>query len=137
MRTVLPPAFRGTWTDAVCHVVHAPVPPNVSVPTAVPLTLTSIGRASAVPLAKPNTSVAVPAASRLTVHSSALPTALVVLQKPVPENPAWLASIAPWHSPASASNRPVGGGCDPHDSVEPVWLTRSAPPLVLVPLRTQ
>src|SRR3712207_5153801 len=89
IRTVLAPAASGTRTAAVCQVVHAPVGPKVTVPAGVAPTTRSIGRAVVVPLAYRKTSVAVPAWVAVTVHSCALPTAFVVLQKPVPEKPAW------------------------------------------------
>src|SRR5215207_3307919 len=55
-------------------------------------------------------SVAAPADGAVTANSRAAPTALVVLQKPVPEKPAQLESIVPLHVPLSASNRLPGGG---------------------------
>src|SRR2546430_10312361 len=134
---VLAPAESAAVTDWVRQLVQSPLPVNdTPLATVVPLTMMSIGRSTVVPLAKPKVSVALPAWAALTVHSTPAPTALVVLQNPVPENPAWSESMVPWQVPLSASNRFAGGGME-QDWVEPVWLIRSAPPVVLVLFCTQ
>src|SRR6266540_1821814 len=70
-RIVLEPAFKLAVAVAVCQVVQEPVPGNASSSaTSAPLTLMSIGRFVVAPLAKPNASVAVPAAAAFTVHST-------------------------------------------------------------------
>src|SRR5581483_3544185 len=81
--------------------------------TTVPLTATSAGRSALVPLAYLMVSWYVPAWSALTVTWDAAPTALVVLQNPVPENPVWLLSTVPSQVPLSASTRVAGGGVVP------------------------
>src|SRR5688572_33492218 len=47
--------------------------------------------------------VAVPAAAALTVHWAKPPTALLALQKPLPEKPAWFESMVPLQVAFSAS----------------------------------
>src|SRR5438067_1330602 len=104
-RIVLLPAASCAVAVAACQVSQEPVPGRSSVPAVVPLTVRVIGRLVVVPLAYRNTSVAVPADAGLTVHSTDAPTALVVLQNPVPENPVWSESTVPWHTAFSASYR--------------------------------
>ena len=104
----LVPAFRVVVTGAVAQVSHDPVGGKSSVATAEPLTVTVIGRLAVEPLAYRNINVAPPALAAFTVHCTDAPTALFVLQNPVPENPRWLVSIVPSHTALSASYR-VGG----------------------------
>src|SRR5262245_11704861 len=94
-RIVLLPAFTETVRVLVTQVVHNPVPSNDAVCTVAPLTMTSAGRLVVVPLAKRTPSVAVPANEEFTVNCAAAPTALLPLQNPLPEKPAWLESIVP------------------------------------------
>src|SRR5256885_1311757 len=108
-RTVLEPAFTVAGTGTVAQVSHDPVGGKSSVATAESLTVTVIGRLAVEPLAYRNINVAPPAAAALAVHVTDAPTALVVLQNPVPENPRWLVSIVPSHTALSASYR-LGGG---------------------------
>src|SRR5689334_18725443 len=96
----------------VVHDSQVPVLGNGRVCAAPPLTVTVVGRLTVVPLAQPKVSVALPALAALTVHVIVEPTALVRLQKPVPEKPAWLLSMVPWQVPPSASYRVVVGPPD-------------------------
>ena len=86
---------------------------NGRVCAAPPLTVMVVGRLAGVPLAQPKVSVALPAVGALTVHVMVEPTALVTLQNPVPEKPAWLLSMVPWQVPFSASYRVTPGVPDP------------------------
>src|SRR2546423_141960 len=100
---VLLPALTGIVIGASVHAVQLAPTGKSRVPTVVPLTATVIGRADVVPLAYRNTTPTLPAALADTVHCMVAPDALVVLQNPVPENPAWLLSMVPWQVPFSAS----------------------------------
>jgi hypothetical protein len=104
-RIVLLPAVTLTVTVLVTHVVHAPVPGKDTADAAVaPLTRTLAGRSVVVPLAKRMPRVAEPAFAAFTVHCTNPPTALVVLQNPVPENPAQFESIVPSHCAGAFSD---------------------------------
>src|SRR5947209_20188995 len=101
---LLLPALTGTVKVLLCQVSQVPVlMKEAPGDTVVPLTEMSIGRSVVVPLANRRTTVASPAVGALTVNSTKLPAALVGLQKPVPEKPAWLVSIVPWQAAFSAS----------------------------------
>jgi len=77
-RTVLAPARRFAVMVTVAQVVQAPVALNACpAATTEPLTAMSIGRLAAWPLAYRIASVAGPAAAASTVHSTALPEALL------------------------------------------------------------
>jgi hypothetical protein len=136
-RIVFAPATSGTVMDRVCQVVQAPVAgKGSSSATSVPLTLMSIGRVTAVPLAKPKRTVAGPAWAALTVHETELPTTLSVLTYPRPLNPTCVASKTPCETVASSASNRFGGG-SVGSGVEPfVARTRSAPPVVLALSRT-
>ena len=73
---VLLPAFRFTVTEAVDQVFQEPVPGKFTVTGAPPLTLMLIGRFAVVPLAYRMVIRALPAAVRVTVHSTKLPATL-------------------------------------------------------------
>ncbi|GIF42874.1 hypothetical protein Axi01nite_71850 [Actinoplanes xinjiangensis] len=60
-----------------------------------PLTSTSAGRLAEPPLAYLKPMVAVPAVAAVTENCTAAPAALLALQNPLPEKPAWLDSMAP------------------------------------------
>ena len=100
---VVVPGVTGTVTVVVTHVVHAPVGAKGTVCVDVPFTRTAAGRAVVEPLANRTSSVAVPAAEVVTVSRTAAPTALSPLQNPVPEYPAWFASIVPVHTTGAVS----------------------------------
>src|SRR6185295_18656288 len=107
---VLVPALRLTVMLDCCQFSHVPVLPKFTVWAEPPLTVTLIGRAVVVPLAKPNVSVLLPADDAWIVHSTKLPTSLALLTNPAPENPGWSESTVPWKIVAfSASCRPAGG----------------------------
>src|SRR6266545_2868059 len=111
---VLLPATSGALKVAVVQSSQVPVELNdVAEATVVPLTMMSIGRSAVVPLEYRMVTGTVPASSAGTVHCSKAPTALVVLQKPVPVKPAWSASIVPSQVPFSASKTSPGGGVVP------------------------
>src|SRR5689334_20426368 len=108
---VLVPALRLAVTVAEVQVSQLPVLGKVwAAATVVPLTMMSMGRSVVVPLAYRMVRVAGPAVSACTVICAAAPMALLVLQKPVPENPVWSESMVPSHVPLSASCRFGGGG---------------------------
>jgi len=95
-RTVLVPAVNATPRLWVVQFVHAPVPVKAtSSAIIVPLTLTRSGRLVDVPLAYRMIRFCVPVAAAVTVHSTALPTWLLKLTKPVPVKPAWSLSTTP------------------------------------------
>ena len=94
-RMVLLPAFAGTVKVLIAHVDHPPVPSNVGVCTAEPLTIKLACRAVLVPLANRTRNVAGPAVDAFTVNSAYAPAALSPLQNPLPEKPAQSASIVP------------------------------------------
>jgi hypothetical protein len=94
-RMVLLPAFTDTDNVLVAHVDQAPVPSNDGVCTVDPLTIRPAGRAVVVPLANRTPNVAVPDVDAFTVNWAPAPTALVPLQKPLPEKPAQLESMVP------------------------------------------
>src|SRR5258706_10048371 len=82
---VLVPATSGTDSVASAQVSQLAVGANASVPTAVPLTVTSAGRVPPVPLAYRKVTVVVPAAVSGTLHRMDAPVWFSVLQNPVPE----------------------------------------------------
>src|SRR5262245_2554775 len=114
-RMVLLPEFTEAVRVLVTQVFQAPVPSNDGVCTVLPLTIRLAGRAVVVPLANRNPNVAVPAAEALTVNWAKAPTALVPLQKPVPENPAQLLSMVPVQTAGafSASKRVGAASAEP------------------------
>src|SRR6266511_108338 len=114
---VFVPALSGTVAVALAQVSQELVGGKSSVPADVPLTVRVIGRLAVVPLAYRKVSVAVPAEATLTVHSTDAPTALVVLQNPVPEKPVWSESIVPWHTAFSASYRVAAATAGPAPAV--------------------
>jgi hypothetical protein len=88
-RMVLVPALTGTVKFLDTQVSQVPVPgKDAPVATVVPFAEMVIGRSTVVPLANRSATVALPALAAVTVNSTKAPTALVPLQKPVPENPA-------------------------------------------------
>src|SRR5262245_56168706 len=108
IRIVLLPAFSDALSVLVAQTSHDAVGSNAPPAwTVEPLTMMSAGRPAVVPLEYRIAIDAVPAAPALTVNCEAAPTALLALQKPVPEKPVWLASMRPSHVAGafSASSR--------------------------------
>src|SRR2546429_5084954 len=75
-RTVLVPALSVAGTSTVCHVDQLPVPAKETAVAGPPFTDTSTGRASVLPLAYRNVSVALPAWAAFTENSTKPPAAL-------------------------------------------------------------
>src|SRR6266581_946922 len=100
IRSVFAPASRCTLTVTLAQVSQLAVAGNeCAAATTVPLTAMSAGRSALVPLAYRMVSWYVPAVAASTVTCEPEPTAFVVLQNPVPENPVWLLSTVPSQVP--------------------------------------
>ena len=107
--TVLVPAFTEAVMDFDAHVSQLAVGGKDSAAaTGDPLTVMSIGRSVVTPLAYRKVRVAVPADRALIVHCTELPTTLLVLTKPAPENPGWLDSTRPCEIVAFSTSYRVG-----------------------------
>src|SRR5258706_10325720 len=108
-RTVLDPLLSRVVTVALAQVSQLPVLAKERAGcTTLPLTMMSIGRAVAVPLAYRMVRLASLVDGAFTVICAAEPAALVRLQKPAPEKLRWLLSMVPSQVPLSASNRLPG-----------------------------
>ena len=101
---MLLPAFTGIVMVLVDQAVHVPVAANALADcTVAPLTTMLAERVSVPPWAYRIAKVAVPALAAFTVNWAEAPTALLALQNPEPEYPAWFVSMVPSQTAGAVS----------------------------------